>query len=173
MNPLSLWSYRNKLNYQMKVTVPVFVSIKATLLFFVFCVIAIPHIGQAQSLGGIYLKSVNIDDLSDEEILNYIQKAEKRGLSQSDIEALAREQGMSQHEVTQLRRCVEDLRKGTNNNSSSKGRNASARAVEVVENDDSFINAFKEETQELTENHRRFFGFDLFQKNKSTVALIG
>ncbi|MFT4848950.1 MAG: protein involved in polysaccharide export with SLBB domain [Roseivirga sp.] len=153
----------------MKITVPVFVSIKATLLFFVFCVIAIPYTGQAQSFGGIDLKSVNVDDLSDEEILNYIQKAEKRGLSQSDIEALAKQQGVSESEIIKLRRRVEGLRKGTNNNSSPKGMNASARVVEVVEDNDPF-NTFNEETPELTENQRPIFGFDLFQKNNLTFA---
>ncbi|MFT7162352.1 MAG: protein involved in polysaccharide export with SLBB domain [Bacteroidia bacterium] len=153
----------------MKVTVPVFVSIKATLLFFLFCIIAIPYTGQAQSFGGIDLKSVNVDDLSDEEILNYIQKAEKRGLSQSDIEALAKQQGVSESEIIKLRRRVEGLRKGTNNNSSPKGMNASARVVEVVEDNDPF-NTFNEETPELTENQRPIFGFDLFQKNNLTFA---
>ncbi|MFT6966289.1 MAG: protein involved in polysaccharide export with SLBB domain [Marivirga sp.] len=154
----------------MKVTVPVFVSIKATLLFFLFCIIAIPYTSQAQSFGGIDLKSVNVDDLSDEEILNYIKKAEKRGLSQSDIEALAKQQGVSQSEIVKLRRRVEDLRKGTNNNSSPKGMSASARVVEVVEDNDLFSDAFNEETPELTENQRRIFGFDLFQKNNLTFA---
>jgi protein involved in polysaccharide export with SLBB domain len=154
----------------MKVTVPVFVSIKATLLFFLFCIIAIPYTGQAQSFGGIDLKSVNVDDLSDEEILNYIQKAEKRGLSQSDIEALAKQQGVSESEIAKLRRRVEGLRKGTNNNSSLKGMNASARVVEVVEDNNPLSNTFNEETPELTENQRRIFGFDLFQKNNLTFA---
>lgn len=126
---------------------------------------------QAQSFGGIDLQSIKVDELSDEQILNYIKQAEDRGLTQSQIELLAKQQGVSESEILKLRRRVEGLRngiKGSKNPLSNK--NLFSRESPIFSEDDVFGALAGEEGPQLTEEQKRIYGFDLFQKNALTFA---
>ncbi|OEK03865.1 hypothetical protein BFP97_13675 [Roseivirga sp. 4D4] len=126
---------------------------------------------QAQALNGLNLKSVSVDDLTDEQILGYIRQAEERGLTQSQLEALARQQGVSESELTKLRRRFESLRGRTAfNNPASRTNGNSGRTTQLVSQQDVFGSLVGEEPLELTEEQKRIFGFDLFQKKSLTFA---
>lgn len=126
---------------------------------------------EAQSLGGMDLKSVKVDELSDEQILNYIKQAEDRGLTQSQLEVLARQQGVSESEISKLRRRVEALRKGSNNSSTSSTDRRSSRTEPVLLNGDDVFGALSgNEALELTEEQKKIFGFELFQKKNLSFA---
>ncbi len=125
----------------------------------------------AQGLGGIDLKSVRVDDLSDQQILGYIQQAEERGLSQSDLEVLARQRGVSENEISKLRRRVESL-KGELINSQSKGtpEKTNRRSTESLVKEDVFGSISGSERAVLSEKQQKIFGFDLFQSQDLTFA---
>lgn len=126
---------------------------------------------QAQGLGGIDLKSVRVDDLSDEEILSYVRQAEERGLTQLQLEALARQQGVSESEISKLRRRVERLRGGlTSDPDVQVNKQNSARETQLVTQSDIFGSLPGQELPELTEEQKRIFGFELFQKANLTFA---
>ncbi|MFT4847969.1 MAG: protein involved in polysaccharide export with SLBB domain [Sediminicola sp.] len=126
---------------------------------------------EAQSLGGIDLKSMKVDELSDEQILNYIKQAEDRGLTQSQVEALARQQGASESEISKLRRRVEGLRSGIKGSNDPLTNNkASSRESPILSGDDVFGALAGEKGPQLTYKQKRIFGFDLFQKNALTFA---
>lgn len=125
----------------------------------------------AQSMGGVDLKSVNVDDLSDEQILNYIKQAEDRGLTQAQLEVLAKQQGVSEIQISKLRRRVEALRNGGNDaNKSLSDKKSTSREVPMVEDEDVFGALAGKEGPKLTEEQKKIFGFDLFQKNSLTFA---
>tara|TARA_R110001592_G_scaffold119404_1_gene322427 strand:- start:23884 stop:26463 length:2580 start_codon:yes stop_codon:yes gene_type:complete len=137
----------------------------------VFIIIFSGSAVEAQSLGGMDLKSVKVDELSDEQILNYIRQAEDRGLTQSQLEVLARQQGVSESEISKLRRRVEALRSGANNSNVSSIDKRSLRTESVALADDNVFGALSgQENAKLTEKQKRIFGFDLFQKNSLTFA---
>ncbi|KYG84017.1 hypothetical protein AWW67_02560 [Roseivirga seohaensis] len=125
----------------------------------------------AQSLGGLDLKSVKVDELSDEQILSYMKQAEERGLTQSELELLARQRGISESEISKLRRRIESLRSNRENSNITSTDKRNSRTEPVILNDyDVFGALSNDETIELTEEQKKIFGFDLFQKRNLTFA---
>ena len=126
---------------------------------------------EAQSLGGLDLKSVKVDELSDEQILSYMKQAEERGLTQSELELLARQRGVSESEISKLRRRVESLRSNReNSNITSTDKSYSRTESVILNNDDVFGTLSDDEDIESTEEQKKIFGFDLFQKRNLTFA---
>lgn len=125
----------------------------------------------AQSLGGLDLKSVKVDELSDEQIISYMKQAEERGLTQSELELLARQRGVSESEISKLRRRVESLRSNReNSNITSTDKSYSRTESVILNNDDVFGALSDDEDIESTEEQKKIFGFDLFQKRNLTFA---
>ena len=124
----------------------------------------------AQSLGGIDLKSVRVDDLTDEQIVGYIKQAEERGLTQAQLEAIARQQGVSESEIVKLRRRVEQIRLGSNDLSNQNLENSFRRSSPNINQDEVFGLLSDEDKPELTEQQKRIFGFDIFQRNSLPFA---
>ena len=126
---------------------------------------------EAQSLGDLDLKSVKGDELSDEQILNYMKQAEERGLTQAELELLARQRGVSESEISKLRRRVESLRSNRENSNINSTDKRNSRTEPVILNDDYVFGALSDdEAIELTEEQKKIFGFDLFQKRNLTFA---
>lgn len=126
---------------------------------------------QAQGLGGIDLKSVRVDDLSDEEILGYIRQAEERGLTQSQLEALARQQGVSESEISKLRRRVDGLKGGLTQSEDVQGNSKSVgRSAQTFTQSDVFGSISGQTAPSLTEEQKSIFGFDLFQGQNLSFA---
>ena len=85
---------------------------KASILFF----LAASFFVTAQDIGD--LSKVNVDNLSDQQISAYIKKAEDSGLTQQQLELLARQRGMSSSQVSKLRQRILKIQSGA---SSSEG----------------------------------------------------
>ncbi len=126
---------------------------------------------QGQSVVGLDLKSIRVDDLTDEQILNYMRQAEERGLTQAELETLARQRGVSESEISKLRRRVQVLRSGLGSTLSQDSVRRSGRVVTQPTGDqDVFGTLTGEPVPILTEEQKRIFGFDLFQKEGLTFA---
>jgi protein involved in polysaccharide export with SLBB domain len=126
---------------------------------------------EAQSLGGIDLKSMKVDELSDEQILNYIKQAEERGLTQSQVEAIARQQGVSESEISKLRKRVEGLSSGIKvSNDPLTKKSASSRESPIFSENDVFGALAGEKGPPLSGEQKKIFGFDLFQKKTHSFA---
>src|SRR5690606_12204518 len=63
----------------------------------------------AQSIGATDLSNVRIDELTDDQIRAYLKQAESSGLSESQMEAIARERGMPSAEIQKLRDRIANL----------------------------------------------------------------
>ena len=124
----------------------------------------------AQSLGGVDLKSVRVDDLTDEQILGYIRQAEERGLTQPQLEALARQQGVSESEIVKLRRRVEQLRGAMAQETTSNQTGQGQRTSPINNPDEIFGALSSEDKPTLTKEQKSIFGFDVFQRNSLTFA---
>jgi protein involved in polysaccharide export with SLBB domain len=70
---------------------------------------SLPGFTQINSLSVQNLSSVNVDDLSDNEIKTYWQKASENGLSEENIYRILQEKGLPQTEVNKLTARIEKL----------------------------------------------------------------
>lgn len=115
----------------------------------------------AQSLGN--LSSLKVDDLSDAQIEQLIKRAESSGLSSSQLETMAREQGLSPIEASKLRDRISKLGK-----SGLSGTNSSKSDLKREYNDsegmnDSFDSLRKSDPYyDLTPTQKKIFGYKLF-----------
>lgn len=132
------------------------------------------HAQNAQSLSGSNLATINVDDLSDEQILNYIKQAESSGFTEQQLEAMARQRGMPESQISKLRRRVEQLRMGIGTDPNSEvnpSSNTSGRQEVIFNEGDVFgkLGGYNPE-ENLTEEEKKIFGYDLFHSDVLTFA---
>jgi protein involved in polysaccharide export with SLBB domain len=107
------------------------------------------------------LSSINIDKLSDAQVLNYIEQARARGLSQSDLENLARQRGISPSELEKLKSRIQAL----GSNAANGDKVNVERPSLAINNQDIFGLLVGETSPQLTELESKIFGLGLFRKN--------
>ncbi|MCU4157546.1 SLBB domain-containing protein [Carboxylicivirga sp. A043] len=81
------------------------------LLFFLVIALSALNV-QAQSIdpNSVDVKSVNVDDLSDAQIMRMIQEMEKRGLSEQQVIALAQARGMSREQIAKMQQRINEIK---------------------------------------------------------------
>ncbi|MCG8581817.1 MAG: SLBB domain-containing protein, partial [Bacteroidales bacterium] len=81
---------------------------------------------QAQSIdpNSVDVKSVNVDDLSDAQVMRMIQEMEKRGLSEQQVIALAQARGMSQGQIAKLQQRINEIKLTGGTTGSQAGQGA-------------------------------------------------
>ncbi|NVK82875.1 MAG: polysaccharide biosynthesis/export family protein, partial [Cytophagia bacterium] len=127
---------------------------------------------QAQTFMGRDLKTINVDELTDEDIIGYMQQAKNSGYTEQQIEAIARQQGMSESQITKLRRRVEQLRQlpqtstGIQSEQSQLGRQGSLQTEAGLFGKTPYTRV----NDSLTEQQKKIFGYDLFQRENLTFA---
>ncbi|MBO3699776.1 SLBB domain-containing protein, partial [Roseivirga sp. E12] len=95
----------------------------------------------------------------------YIRQAEERGLTQSQLEDLARQQGVSESEISKLRARIETIRARTaKTNVNLTGGRSTSRSAQTITQGDIFNSLSGQQSPNLSELQKRIFGFDLFQK---------
>jgi len=128
--------------------------------------LSIPQTALSQSLASADLSTIKVEDLSDDQILSYIQQAENSGYTEAQLEALARQRGMPLSEIMKLRRRVEALRNrvGKVNQEMTTETGGGLRNENELFEEDVFgrLVAPRDENQ-LTEKQQKIFGYALFQ----------
>ncbi|WP_370088946.1 SLBB domain-containing protein [Ekhidna sp.] len=84
-------------------------SPRAIFLFFFLILLTLSFEGASQDPSSIDLQSIQVDALSDEQIRAFVKRAESSGMSQTQLEALARQRGMSETEISKLRARIYQL----------------------------------------------------------------
>lgn len=105
------------------------------------------------------LKTINIDELTDEQIASYIKQAESRGLNQTAIEALARQRGVSEAQLLKFRERIQNLGAGV----LSSTNQGSAPVAESRRVSSSFGVDVNGGVEGLSDLERTIFGFGLFK----------
>jgi protein involved in polysaccharide export with SLBB domain len=130
--------------------------------------LSIPQKALSQSLASADLSTIRVEDLSDEQILSYIQQAENSGYTEAQVEALARQRGMPTSEIMKLRRRVEALRNrsGTVSQEMATETSGGLRNENELFEEDVFgrLVAPRDENQ-LSEKQQKIFGYALFQSD--------
>jgi protein involved in polysaccharide export with SLBB domain len=123
--------------------------------------VALPANGQ--SLQNI--SSINVDDLSDQQIVQLLQQAQKAGLSDSEVLTQAKNRGMPDSEVNKLQTRIAQVRsKGNTSNTTTGNADFSRRKLNYKPDSTSdtvaVANAFKRLTPPI-------FGAELFRNKNS------
>lgn len=139
------------------------------LMLFAILVIA-PNSSYAQITNGTDLSTVKIDDLTDEQILNYIKRAEERGVDRTQIESLARQQGLPEAEITKLKTRILNLSVGGAATATSASVDIPSRPASGLQGPDSFGLSVNDQLSDLTPQEKRVFGFGLFRKSDLSFA---
>lgn len=114
----------------------------------------------AQSLSD--LRNLKVDNLSDAQIEQLIKRAESSGLTSTQMEAMAREQGLSPIEANKLRARIMDLKKMVSSNSTDNGGDE-LRGLDQTESDYLFDSIRKADPYyDLTPFQKKIFGYKLF-----------
>ena len=125
---------------------------------------------QLRAQGEVFdLRSVNVDDLTDEQILSYIRQAEERGLTQTQLEVLARQRGVSEIQISKLRARVQALQTGALEENTTEAESLT-RNAEAITQQDVFGSLAGQAEPKLTERQARIFGYDLFRRENLTFA---
>ncbi len=119
---------------------------------------------EAQSLSDI--QNLQVDDLSDAQIEQLIQRAQSEGISANRIDALARERGMSATEAAKLRERIDNLLSGGGQNGGQLN-DFRGRSLDGVQQDVIFDSLRKTDPYyELTPYQKKIFGFRLFHNRQ-------
>ena len=130
-------------------------------ILLIFTVVFIPHQSLSQVSSG-----VNIDELTDEQILNYVKQGEARGLTVVDLENLARQRGLSESDIQKLRTRIQALN-STSTTSEIAQSNLGTRTVTGASQTDLLDYLLVNEPITPT---NQIFGLDLFQRSGLTFA---
>jgi protein involved in polysaccharide export with SLBB domain len=121
------------------------------------------------------LSSVNVDDLSDAQVLQLMQQAQKMGLSDSQLVQMAQSKGMSDMQIQKLQSRISDLRKkngisnsGNNNANGSDTTRQSSRKLNYTPDT---TNALKQiNPYDLLEQLKpKIFGADVFRNSNANT----
>lgn len=89
-------------------------------------------------IGGVTIAqlpgSVNIDQLSDDQIVQYMNKAKLTGLSDAELEAKAKQSGLSDDQISKLKARVANLQTSKGSTGSPNASNNSNRTVSTSDN---------------------------------------
>lgn len=121
----------------------------------------------SQDFSSVDLKNINVDNLTDEQIQKFMQRAESSGLSQSQLEELARQRGMSEIEISKLRTRIYTLNPDLAEATTSQGGTPSlSRLREDPVDPDPFTNST--DVFEVN-NYFPIFGIDFFSQQDDEV----
>ena len=104
--------------------------------------------------------------MTNDQIRRYLQQAEQGGYSQAQLENLARQRGMSENQISKLRRRIESLSLEKNEQSNLvESTNAFDLRDDISLNQEDVFGKLisSDDDNVLTETQRKIFGYSLFQ----------
>jgi protein involved in polysaccharide export with SLBB domain len=119
----------------------------------------------SQNLATLDLSSIKVDQLTDEQIRTYWERAQGTGLSQTEIEAALLARGMPQSELLKLKQRINALTSGRQE--TGRGFSEIRTRQETLPQED-FIDILKEDPEEkrIDEFQKKIFGFSLFRTDR-------
>lgn len=135
---------------------------------FVIIFISICSIASAQSINDIDFQSINVDNLSEQQIQQIRQEAQARGLSNEQIVQLAVARGLPQSEATKLRQRLQQTTSGTTTETAPLAGSERSRMLQdsTAFQPATADTAAKDSLTERQKLENRIFGFSLF-KNRN------
>lgn len=133
----------------------------------------IPAQAQSSSMNMNDLSKIQVDELTDAQIKQFISRAEESGMTQEQLEAAAMARGMPYSEITKLRDRINKIQQGRGKTTTVSNEMRGVSGQELSKRKDLFTNIMadtttiskttKESTGEL-----KVFGSDLFNRENLT-----
>ena len=143
-------------------------SLSAIFLLFFCLFLLISFEGTSQdptNLSSADLNSVNIDELSDEQIQKFLDRAQESGLTLQQLELVAKQRGMSSTQIAKLRNRIRQVQLGASDDEGMQIESPSDRLRESAgdeENEFDFF-TFLNENDSLVSDKLEIFGMDIFR----------
>lgn len=116
---------------------------------------------QIQAQGG-GAASIQVDALSDGDIMNLYQNAKARGLSDQEFAALARQRGMNETEVSKLMQRVAKVSQGGATGNGAGGSNFYAQRQAVQIGGQDLFEVGDSTNSSMSSYERKIFGYEVF-----------
>ena len=137
------------------------------ILFFLLLSVgfSLPLSAQVQNLNLEQLAYINVDQLSDEQIQSFWEKAEAQGYSITDLETAARVKGVPVSQITKLRQRIMTLSTSVKKRTATSGNKPTSSEQEI-------FGRTGRETKDsiMVTKKSRVFGYDFFQNPKISFA---
>lgn len=128
----------------------------------IICLFVFTQIGFSQQLNLSNLSSVNIDNVSDEQVEAFVEKFTKAGYDIADVDKIASAKGMSPAQIEKLKQRIQKIsQKAPTTEVSNEQMN---RKMTIVEQGN------REEEYKLDQEASTVFGTKLFRRNKVGFA---
>ena len=137
------------------------------ILFFLLLSVgfSLPLFAQVQNLNLEQLAYINVDQLSDEQIQSFWEKAQAQGYSITDLETAARVKGVPVSQITKLRQRIMTLSTSVKKRTATSGNKPTSSEQEI------FGRTGRETRDSLQPIKKsRVFGYDFFQNPKISFA---
>ena len=133
------------------------------ILFFLLLSVgfSLPLFAQVQNLNLEQLAYINVDQLSDEQIQSFWEKAQAQGYSITDLETAARVKGVPVSQITKLRQRIMTLSTSVKKRTATSGNKPTSSEQEI-------FGRTGRETRDsiMVMKKSRVFGYDFFQNPK-------
>jgi protein involved in polysaccharide export with SLBB domain len=126
-------------------------------------IFVVPSI-QAQNFNSIDINTVNVSELSDEQIRQADREIRDRGLTLQQFEQLAVAQGASRLQVTQLIQRIRSLRTSSGTDTTENGGEARSEMIPIAESDTYREQVNRPQVQTQRNDSLKVFGMDLFDQ---------
>ena len=137
------------------------------ILFFLLLSVgfSLPLSAQVQNLNLEQLAYINVDQLSDEQIQSFWEKAQAQGYSITDLETAARVKGVPVSQITKLRQRIMTLSTSVKKRTATSGNKPTSSEQEI-------FGRRGRETKDsiMVTKKSRVFGYDFFQNPKISFA---
>lgn len=137
------------------------------ILFFLLLSVgfSLPLSAQVQNLNLEQLAYINVDQLSDEQIQSFWEKAQAQGYSITDLETAARVKGVPVSQITKLRQRIMSLSTSVKKRTATSGNKPTSSEQEI-------FGRTGRETKDsiMVTKKSRVFGYDFFQNPKISFA---
>ncbi|HLW50810.1 MAG TPA: polysaccharide biosynthesis/export family protein, partial [Sphingobacteriaceae bacterium] len=132
-------------------------------IFFLF---ALTFVAQSQSLQDI--QNLKVDNLSDAQIEQLIRRAESAGMTEQQLESMARERGMPTAEVAKLRQRIQELRFGRRDAADPSAQGTRLRQVRGATMQQDIFDSLRRSDPyyDLTPKQKKIFGYTLFHNRE-------
>ena len=136
------------------------------LLLFLIAYCQHPGMAQQMNLSQRNLSNVRVDQLSDAQINQYVERADAQNISDQQIESQAIMRGMPRTEVSKLMSRIRRIRQSGGGGSRSESTRQTSRGMGMANSDEYTQRDSSLDT--ISEEEKKIFGFNLFNNEELT-----
>lgn len=133
------------------------------LIFFSLVVVTCAWGQDPNNLSPSDLNSVNIDELTDDQVQRFLDRAKESGLTLEQLELVAKQRGMSSSQISKLRNRIRQLQLGANEDTQITAPSDRLREPIDEESDEYSFFSFLNTSDSTQSKALKIFGMDIFK----------